>query len=92
MAGMVLAAELDSDPSASERRHDVSILSYEPGTVDTPMQAHARAQSAAILPSVELFRRFAADRQLVSPNAPAREIVAFLESGPTARFHERRLA
>jgi hypothetical protein len=91
MAGMVLSAELESgaDPTAANR--DIAILSYEPGAVDTPMQAWARSQSADVLPSIDLFRRFAAEHSLVPPEAPAREIVAFLggEGGP--RFQERRL-
>ncbi len=36
LAGMVLAAELDTMPNAAPR--DATILSYEPGLVDTPMQ------------------------------------------------------
>lgn len=85
MAGMVLAAELDA---ADDRR--VSILSYEPGTVDTPMQAHARAQTPDVLPSVELFTGFAAAGRLIPPEAPAQEIAAFLESDGRDRFTERR--
>lgn len=91
MAGMVLAAEIDQSSDASMRRRDIAILSYEPGTVNTPMQAWARSQSADVLPSVDLFTRFAAERQLVPPEAPAREIVAFLESAHGERFTERRL-
>ena len=87
LAGMVMAAEADPTRFAG----GFSVLSYEPGTVDTPMQAYARAQSPAVLPSVELFVRFAAERQLVSPDAPAREIADFLESDGTAPFVERRL-
>ena len=85
MAGMVLAAELDA---AGDRR--TSILSYEPGTVDTPMQAHARAKTRDVLPSVELFTGFAAAGQLIPPEAPAREIADFLESDTRTRFLERR--
>lgn len=92
MAGMVLATELDSAGDAALRQRDIAILSYEPGAVDTPMQAWARTQSAAVLPSVELFVRFAAEQRLVSPDRPARDIVAFLESGaPSPRFLEQRL-
>ena len=92
MAGMVLSAELESgsDPTAAHR--DIAILSYEPGTVDTPMQAWARAQSADVLPSVDLFRRFAAEQSLVKPEAPALEIVAFLGGDGGPRFQERRLS
>jgi benzil reductase ((S)-benzoin forming) len=90
LAAMVLAAELETsrDPALRERR--ISILSYEPGTVDTPMQANARAQTADVLPSIELFARFAADGHLVPPELPAREIIGFLESDGRERFVERR--
>jgi len=86
MIGMVFAAELDS---ASDR--DIAILSYEPGTVDTPMQAFARSQPDYVLPSRELFVRFASEGRLVPPEEPAREIVAFLEGDGSRRFTERRL-
>lgn len=90
MAGMVAAAEL-----ASPRRHqsapsDVAILSFEPGIVDTPMQQVARGQPPEKFPSVHLFRDFAARGVLVPPEAPAAEIVAFLESDRQPGFAERR--
>ena len=91
MAGMVFSAELESAADPALRDRDVAILSYEPGTVDTPMQTFARSQSADILPSRDLFVRFAAERRLVSPEAPAGEIVAFLEGKAPQRFTERRL-
>ncbi|HEY6829675.1 MAG TPA: SDR family NAD(P)-dependent oxidoreductase [Gemmatimonadaceae bacterium] len=89
MAGMVLAAELDV--SSEHRSQDVRILSYEPGTVDTPMQAHARTRSRETLPTVEMFLGFAARGSLVPPTEPASEIVEFLESGSGDVFQERRL-
>ncbi|HKW46646.1 MAG TPA: SDR family NAD(P)-dependent oxidoreductase [Gemmatimonadaceae bacterium] len=85
MAGMVMAAELDA---AGDRR--TSILSYEPGTVDTPMQANARSMKRDVLPSVELFTGFAATGKLIPPAAPAREIADFLDSDSRTRFLERR--
>ena len=91
MAGIVFSVELESATEPALRNRDVAILSYEPGTVDTPMQALARSQSADILPSRDLFVRFAAEGRLVSPEAPAGEIVAFLEGNTRQRFTERRL-
>jgi len=73
-----------------EERLTTLLMSYEPGTVDTPMQAHARAQGEDVLPSRDLFVRFAAEGRLVSPAAPAREIADFLESDGGDRFAERR--
>ena len=81
MAGMVFAAELESD---------VSILSYEPGVVDTEMQLAARSKSVAEFPWVGTFQDFAAGGALVAPQIPAGEIVEFLESDGSARFVERR--
>jgi benzil reductase ((S)-benzoin forming) len=91
MAGMALAAELDSTADTAVRERDIAVLSYEPGIVDTPMQAMARSQPPDVLPSRDLFVRFEAERRLVSPDVPAREIVAFLESKRAPRFEERRL-
>ena len=91
LAGMALAAELDVAADPALRQRDVAVLSYEPGTVDTAMQASARSQPIDVLPSRELFLRFEAERLLVSPDAPAREIVGFLESERVPRFQERRL-
>ncbi|HKN69030.1 MAG TPA: SDR family NAD(P)-dependent oxidoreductase [Gemmatimonadaceae bacterium] len=91
MAGMALAAELDSTPDTTLRSRDIAVLSYEPGTVDTPMQGWARSQSPDVLPSRDLFVRFEAEGLLVSPDAPSRDIVAFLESQSAPRFNERRL-
>lgn len=90
MAGMALATELDGTTDTTLRERDIAVLSYEPGTVDTPMQARARAQPVALLPSRDLFLRFEAEHLLVPPEGPAREIVAFLESERTPRFQERR--
>ena len=89
MAGMVFAAEREL-PTSGEQR-DMRVLSYEPGTVDTPMQEHARTSSRDVLPSVEMFVGFAARGALVSPTEPSAEIVEFLESGPGEVFQERRL-
>ena len=91
MAGMTFAAELDGAADTAMRERDTAVLSYEPGAVDTPMQAWARSQPAGVLPSRDLFLRFEAERLLVPPEAPAREIVAFLESNRVPRFQERRL-
>ena len=89
MAGMVLAAELET-PAANGRADDVSILSYEPGTVDTPMQANARQATRDRLPSIDVFNQFFDRGLLVPPSAPARAIADYLASDGHPRFHERR--
>jgi benzil reductase ((S)-benzoin forming) len=86
MAGMVLGVELDSP-----LRRGTAILSYEPGIVDTPMQAAARSRTREEFPWAGIFHDFAASGRLVSPDEPAREIAAFLESDDQPRFTERRL-
>jgi benzil reductase ((S)-benzoin forming) len=80
MAGMTVAEELD----------DFSVLSYGPGVVDTPMQAGARSKTREEFPSVELFQGFHAEGKLAPPEAPAAEIIAFLESETADRFAEKR--
>lgn len=91
LAGMVLAAELDSPLRMTAAQRDAAILSYEPGIVDTDMQTTARSQSPDDFPWVAMFRDFAARGVMVSPAAPAADIVEFLETDGHPRFSERRL-
>jgi NAD(P)-dependent dehydrogenase (short-subunit alcohol dehydrogenase family) len=91
MAGMILAAELDAAGSAGTSQPDTSILSFEPGLVDTPMQATARSSSAEMLPIVRVFRDFAATGALVAPALPARVIADYLSEDGHPRWEEQRL-
>lgn len=84
-----LAAELDA-PERSGSDRDVAILSYEPGVVDTAMQATARSIPKEAFPWVGMFQQFAERGVLVQPAAVTGEIVRFLESDTAARFAERR--
>jgi NAD(P)-dependent dehydrogenase (short-subunit alcohol dehydrogenase family) len=81
MAGMVAAAELDGD---------TAIYSYEPGVVDTEMQRAAREMPLDEFPSGTLFRQYHAEGRLAPPEAPAADIVEFLESERAERFAEGR--
>lgn len=90
MVGLILATEIEQAASAADEHRDIAILSFEPGTVDTPMQGNARTASPETLPSVGLFTRFAAEGRLIPPSAPAGDIVAFLESDGEPVFSERR--
>lgn len=90
MAGAVLAAEFDAPPDRDAGNRDAAILSYEPGTVDTPMQAATRAVPPDEFPWGQIFQRFHAEGLLVEPSKPAAEIADFLESDPPKRFTERR--
>jgi benzil reductase ((S)-benzoin forming) len=91
MAGMVLGAELGSPKQKRPPPRDAAILSYQPGIVETGMQAHARSLSPEVFPWVDLFHGFAARGLTVPPAAPAGEIVRFLESDGHPLFSEARL-
>ena len=91
MAGMVLACELDSPDRPGGPHPDATILSYEPGVVDTPMQAAIRASSVEKLPVVEMFKRLAAEGILVPSERPAKEIADYLDQDKHSRFAEQRL-
>lgn len=90
MAGMILAAELDAAGSAGPRQPDTSILSYEPGLVDTPMQTKVRSSSVEMLPIVQVFKDFAAAGALVAPAIPARAIADYLSADGHPRWTEHR--
>lgn len=90
MTGMVLASELDAGERTGATRRDVTILSYSPGPVDTPMQAVARGSSRETLPIVNVFTRWHAEGTLIRPQAPADEIVRYVEGDGHPRFAEWR--
>lgn len=50
-------------------------ITLRPGVIDTPMQAFARSRSERELPSVDLFKGFHAQQQLVAPEVVARKLV-----------------
>jgi NAD(P)-dependent dehydrogenase (short-subunit alcohol dehydrogenase family) len=90
MAGMVLAAELDHGRASGARQPDATVLSYEPGVVDTPMQAAVRSSPAGTMPIVSTFARFHSEGLLEPPAGPAAEIVDYLDGNGHATFCERR--
>jgi NAD(P)-dependent dehydrogenase (short-subunit alcohol dehydrogenase family) len=90
MAGMELAAELDSPKRPGGRKRDFGVLSYEPGIVETPMQVHARTTTEAQFPWVDTFHGFQRDGLLVPPEDVVPEIASFLESRRAEPFTERR--
>lgn len=85
LAGMALAAEF---VSSDER--DGAVLSYEPGVVDTPMQAVARDTTPEQFPSHQIFQEFAAGGNLHSPDAVVGAVVDFLASDGGPSFVEQR--
>jgi benzil reductase ((S)-benzoin forming) len=82
MAGQVAALE------AAGR--DVRVVSFEPGVVDTPMQAEVRRADRAEFPQLDRFLALQAEGKLVPPEAPAGEIAALLERDDLAPFTELR--
>lgn len=89
LAGMVLGAELDLRAAGGAPR-DATVWSYEPGVVATPMQDSVRNASAETVPIVQVFKDLAAHGQLRPADAPATEIVSYLEADGHPRFSEQR--
>jgi benzil reductase ((S)-benzoin forming) len=87
---MVMAAELDMAAQASPGQPDTSILSYEPGLVDTPMQTAVRTSPVETVPSVQMFKDFQTTGMLVAPAVPARVIADYLSADGHPRWDERR--
>lgn len=90
LAGMILGAELDAREATSGSRRDVTIWSYEPGIVETPMQRAVRSSSAEQVPIVQVFHDLKAAGKLAAPEAPAAKIAAYLEGDGHPRFAEER--
>ena len=86
---MALAAE--GEAGVGETARDLAIVSYEPGMVDTAMQAENRAASPAELPDVAMFVALQAEGRLAPPERPASEIAGFLDRDDLPPFSERRL-
>jgi benzil reductase ((S)-benzoin forming) len=89
LAGMVLAAELDLRAAGGAPR-DATVWSYEPGVVATPMQEAVRTAATETVPIVQVFQDLAAQGQLRPADAPAAEIVSYLEADGHPRFSEQR--
>jgi len=68
---MALAAEAVAGIGGTGR--DLALVSYEPGMVDTAMQAENRAASPDDLPDVAMFVALHAEGRLVAPDRPAIE-------------------
>jgi len=90
MIGMVLGVELDASHERGNRSPDVSILSFEPGLVDTEMQTTVRTSSREVLPMVEFFKKAASEGHLVPPAVPATVIADYLDGDGHPGFAEHR--
>jgi benzil reductase ((S)-benzoin forming) len=91
LASMAAAADFQSAPLNGRMTRNVAVLSYSPGTVDTPMQVSARSQNADDFPSQAWFQGVFDKGALVPAERPAAEIAEFLESAKALAFAERRL-
>jgi len=91
MAGEVVGEEARSYAPGSALPVDLSLVSYEPGVVDTEMQQAVRGAVAEAFPQVARFLDLHARGQLHHPSKPAAEIADLLESDGLPPFSERRL-
>lgn len=91
MAGEVVGEEARSFAPGAALPVDLSVVSYEPGVVDTEMQATVRGSPAEAFPQVERFLDLHASGRLHPPSLPAGEIADLLESDGLPPFSERRL-
>ncbi len=78
MAGMVTAEDIANHAAYAGRREKVTVVSYAPGVVATPMQADVRGSDPEDFPSVERFIGFHESGALKTSDQPAREICALL--------------
>jgi len=88
MVGLVAAAEAEE---LSPGESDLSVVSYEPGVVDTAMQAAVRALGRETFPRVERFLDLHARGALHPPREPAEDIARILDQDDLPRFGETRL-
>ncbi len=91
MAGEVAGAEAREFAPGSVMTTDLAVVSYEPGVVDTGMQAVVRGSLAAAFPQVKRFLDLHARGELHPPARPAAEIADLLEADDLPAFSERRL-
>ena len=91
MAGEVVGEEARSFAPGTALPVDLSLVSYEPGVVDTEMQEAVRGTVAEAFPQVARFLDLHASGKLHHPSKPAMEIADLLESDGLPPFSERRL-
>lgn len=88
MAGKVFRDELEQAPAT--RHRDAALLSFEPGVVNTQMQAYIRGTSTEDFPSVQRFVEMYEQGKLQDPARPAADIADFLASDHAPPFSEGR--
>lgn len=90
MAGQVVGAESEAFPPGAATPADLAVVSYEPGVVDTAMQAAVRSVGREDFPQVQRFLDLHAQGKLVRPEGPAAEIARLLERDDLPVFSEAR--
>jgi benzil reductase ((S)-benzoin forming) len=88
LGGMALAAEAAAGVGGTGR--NLALVSYEPGMVDTAMQAENRAAGSEDLPDAPMFVALHAEGRLVPPDRPAAEIAGLLDLDNLPPFSELR--
>jgi benzil reductase ((S)-benzoin forming) len=91
MAGEVVGEEARSFAPGTALPVDLSLVSYEPGVVDTEMQASVRGALVEAFPQVGRFLDLHATGKLHPPSRPAMEIADLLGSDGLPAWSERRL-
>jgi len=91
MAGEVIGAESREFAPGTALPTDLSVVSYEPGVVDTEMQQAVRGSLAEAFPQVKRFLDLHRSGQLHPPSRPASEIADLLESDGLPAYSEHRL-
>ncbi len=75
LGGMILAAEAAAGSAGAPE----AVVSYEPGVLDTAMQAEVRAARPEAFPALPRFVALQAEGKLLPPELPAAEIADLLE-------------
>jgi benzil reductase ((S)-benzoin forming) len=88
LGGMALAAEAVAGTGGTAR--DLSVVSYEPGMVDTAMQVENREASPDDFPDAAMFATLHSQGRLVAPARPAAEIAGLLDRDDLPPFSELR--
>jgi benzil reductase ((S)-benzoin forming) len=91
MAGEVVGEEAGAFPPGSALPLDLALVTYEPGVVDSEMQAAVRGSPASAFPQVARFLDLHAGGKLHPPSMPAAEIADLLASDVLPTYSERRL-
>lgn len=92
MAGQVLAEDMGQVGPLAARKENLAIISYSPGTVDTPMQGEIRETTADEFPLVAHFQGLKEKGELADPNWPAGEICDLIERKDLPLYSELRRA